>query len=68
MNEAEVRMQAEMYALVADMNAFMIGVEAMKAANIVRLDGGYPLAYDDISFLDERKNIERIALRLRTEI
>jgi len=68
MNEAEIRMQAQLYALVAEMQAVIVGVEGMKAANIERENQGYALAYDEKAFVDASVEIETLAARMRDEI
>lgn len=68
MDEGTVRMQAQMYALVAEMHAINASVEGMKAANTERESQGYAFAYDESVFDDARKELEEIATALREHI
>jgi hypothetical protein len=68
MNEGEIRQAAMMYGLVAEMNALMAGIEAMKAENKLREIQGYSPTYGFKEFEDTRKNLEGIAHCLQTKI
>lgn len=65
MGEGEIRMQAQMYALVADMAAITTEVEGMKAANTERESHGLALAYDRAAFSDAAKDLAALAEQLR---
>jgi len=47
--------------LWALIQAQIVQVEAMKAANVTRSDQGYAQAYDEKAFVDVQKEIERLA-------
>ena len=68
MSEAEIRMQAQMMALVADMNAIMISVEGIKATNQQRAACGEAVAWSEDHFAGAAVDMEGIAEKLRTEI
>lgn len=68
MIECDVRMQAEMYALVADMNAALLRMEGMKVANVERMEQGHTIAYNENAFLVVQQEIEEIGRKLREEI
>lgn len=68
MNEGEIRMQAQMYAIVAEMNGLIAGIEGMKAANAERQANGDALAYGEKEFVDVEKQLCAIAEKLRKEI
>jgi hypothetical protein len=68
MDEGIVRMQAQMFALVAEMNAILVSVEGMKAANTERESQGFALAYPESIFNDASKDLEGIATALRNQI
>jgi hypothetical protein len=68
MNEGEIRQAAMMYGLVAEMNALLAGMEAMKAENSLREVQGFSPAYGFREFENMRKNLEGIAHCLQTKI
>jgi len=68
MEEGVVRMEASMWALVAEMNAELAWVEAMKAFNSYRADRGEVQGYCEQSFYESSQKIHKIAGRLRDEI
>ena len=68
MNEETVRMQAAMYALVAEMYCEVAGIERMKADNEGRMMHGYALAWDGSCFKDASDALAGIAQALRTKI
>ena len=68
MEEGVVRMAAQMYALIAEMNSINAKVEGMKSENTTRESKGYSLAYDDEAFCDAARRLDAIACRLRKEI
>ena len=68
MDEGTVRMQAHLYALVADIQAVVADIEGMKALNTYRESRGETIAYDDSHFLESRRELETIAQKLREEI
>ena len=68
MEEEDVRMAASMWALISEMNAEMVDVEAMKALNSSRADRGQAQAYADECFFESAEKIRKIAGRLRDEI
>lgn len=63
--EGIVRMQAEMFALVAEMHSEVASIEAMKAANQNRIDRNETIAYDESCFLNSQIAITKISTRLR---
>ena len=65
MDEGVVRMQAQMYALVADMNAIIADIKGMEAANTERESHGYTLAYPESVFVNASKDLKDIATGLR---
>jgi hypothetical protein len=65
MGEGEIRMQAQMYALVADMAAITTEVDGMKAANTEREAQGFALAYDEAAFSQAAKDLAALAEQLR---
>ena len=68
MDEGTVRMQAHLYALVADIQAVVADIEGMKALNTYRESRGETIAYDDSHFFESRHELETIAQKLREEI
>jgi len=68
MTEAEIRMQAQMYAIVAEMNSIIASIEGMKATNVERQNQGFALAYDESAFDGCRKELEALATKLRNDI
>ena len=68
MDEGIVRMRSQMFTLVAEMNAILVSVEGMKAANTERESHGLALAYPESAFNDASKKLEGIATALRTQI
>lgn len=68
MEEGVVRMQAQMFALVAEMHSEVASIEAMKAANQERIDRNEAIAYDESCFSDAQIALTKIASRLREEI
>lgn len=65
MDEGEIRMQAQMYALVADMAAITTEVDGMKAANTEREANGLALAYLEEKFSQAAKALTAVAEQLR---
>ena len=68
MDEATVRMEASMYAYVAEMNSIIAGVKGMEAANTERESKGCALAYPKQRFIEAQHDLERIAKELRDYI
>ena len=68
MDEGSVRMQASMYALVAEMNAIQARIEGMKAENQQRESLCQSVAWNDEAFFAQQDKLEKIADRLRYEI
>lgn len=68
MDEATVRMQAQMYALIAHKDALLVYAEGMKALNAERENRGHALAYDEAAFIATAKELEAIAQKLREDI
>ena len=68
MDEAVVRMQAQMYVLVAEMNAIIVSVESMKAANTERKSHGYALAYSEEAFVKASEDLYGEASALENHI
>ena len=60
-------MAAQMWALVAEMNAISANVEGMKAENNTRRSNDYSDAYGPECFFAAQEDLEKLALRL-TEI
>ena len=68
MSEGEIRQNAQLYALVAEMHGVNAGIEGMKVANAERESQGYAMAYDEKSFNEAEKALCIIAERMRHEI
>lgn len=68
MDEATIRMQSNMYALVAEMNSVIASVEGMKAENMQRSALGQSMAYTEESFAIREVDLMVISRRLRDEI
>jgi len=66
MDEGTVRQAANMFALVADMEAVKARVEGMKAENGIRESLGHSLAYDSEHFAEAEKELSSIGHLLRT--
>jgi len=64
MSEVEIRMQAEMFSLVAEVNAAMVRVEGMKADNQRRLSMQESIAYTEEDFEYAACDIDKISQRL----
>lgn len=68
MNEGEIRMQAEMLAIQAEISAKIIEAEGMKAENSYRLSNENSIAYGDEHFFNVSKEIMTLRDRLLNEI
>lgn len=68
MDEATVRMAAQMWAIVAEMRAVEAQVEGMKAENQARMSCGHALAYNEGDFVGASSDLQNLANRLRTEV
>lgn len=68
MDEGVVRMAAEMYALVAQMEAIKTRVHAMVAENAVRVLDGYSPSYTSNHFFGAESELSQLAERFRQEI
>jgi hypothetical protein len=64
MNEAEIRMQCQMYALVATMNAKIARIEGMKTENEYRRRRGVSDAYSEDAFVFVQNELEAISKSL----
>lgn len=67
-HEGVVRLEARMFALVAEMEAVKARIEAMKVDNEVQQANGGEPAWNVTSFLEMAGELEEIAKGLRTEI
>jgi hypothetical protein len=65
MDEGTIRMAAQMWALIAEMNAVIARIEGMRAFNTGQLDGA---GYEESAFLSEEGALLEIAKKLRSEI
>ena len=68
MNESEIRQAAQMYALVAEMEAVKSKIEGMKVENEYRISQGLSNAFSGYSFFKAETELVKIASRLRDEI
>lgn len=68
MEEGTVRMAAQMYALVAEMEAEKAELESMNWENAQRLHRGESMAYPEGEFMMKADNLRALADRLRKEI
>ena len=68
MNEGEIRMQSQMYSLVAEMYALNAELEAYKSANELRDIQQCSPMYSDDCFMIIKEKLDNIARRLREEI
>lgn len=68
MEEGTVRMQAQIYALLADLYIEQAYLEGMKSANMQRIHANEALAYDEPQFIDVANRMEEISSKLRQEI
>lgn len=66
--EAEIRQDAAMWALVAELKAHEADLEGLWAENSIRLAEGMPPAYSEDSFFGIAQAMREIAKRLREEI
>jgi len=68
MNEAEIRMAASMYSLVAEMNALNARIEGMKVANMFEVaNTGLPM-YNEQAFVTLHNELYEISKKLESEI
>lgn len=65
MTDAEIKLQAQMLTLMAEMSAVASKVEGMKAENTQRILTGSPLTYNEESFFNASHEFLNIADRLR---
>lgn len=68
MTEGEIRQLAQMYALVAEIEARKCDIEGMKAENMQRSLLGQSMAYDDLAFEEVSQRLMMIAKELRESI
>ena len=68
MTEEEIKMQAQMYALVAEMHSILVSVEGMKADNAERESHGYAQAWPGKIFAEASDELKVIATVLREKI
>ena len=68
MNESEIRQAAQMYALVAEMEAVKAMIEGIKVENAHKTSQGLPPAYSSGYFFEAETELVKIASRLRDEI
>ena len=68
MNEGEIRMQAQMYALVAEMQSIIVSVDGMKADNAERESHGLAQAWPGNLFFEASAELKNIAISLREKI
>ena len=67
MDEGNIRFNAIVYSLIAEMHSVIAKIEAMKAANMERMRDGYALAYIEENFENEQKRLEHISKELRNQ-
>jgi hypothetical protein len=68
MNEGEIRQLAAMYAMVAEVEAVKVKIEAMKIDNKEREENGLDMKWGGDIFRDAARGIELLAEKLREEI
>lgn len=68
MNEAEIRMQAQLYALITEMHRLVATIEGMKAANYERSEAGYALAYSERNFAEVCDELDDVRARMLSNI
>jgi hypothetical protein len=68
MDEGIVRMQAQMYSLVAKMHSLIANIEGMKSDNIEREANGYALAWPGSCFFEAQSELQKISESLIKEI
>ena len=68
MDEGTIRMQAQMFALVAEMEAIKARIEGMKAENQQREVLGHRISYNENAFIVCQLELEELSMRLREEI
>ena len=68
MDEGTIRMQAEMYALVAQMNSIIAEIEGMKAENQLRSLHEESPAYGDKEFNEAAGRLIYVLKHLREDI
>jgi hypothetical protein len=66
--EAEIRQDAQMWALVAELEALKTERMAMEAANDHRRDQGFAQAYGEEAFVAVSKKMSDVAFLLRRDI
>jgi len=65
MDEAIVRMQAQVYAIVAEMEGIKAALYGMEWENKGRILKGESIAYPEQCFSDVRHDLEKLAKKLR---
>ena len=68
MDEGVVRMQAQMYAIIALIEAVKASIAGMQADNQERISEGFALAWRGSDFEDCRHKLEELARQLREDI
>jgi hypothetical protein len=68
MDEGTVRMQAQMYAYVSEIEAIKAEIMGMEALNQFRIGLGQGVAYVDTDFIEAAKRLEVKAEELRQNI
>ncbi len=65
MNECEIRINAELQSLIAEMFAVVASIEAMKADNKQREIDGASMAWPGDCFVDAKLQLEALAVKMR---
>ena len=65
MGASEIKMNAELHALIAEMSGVVANIEGMKADNIQREINGASLAWAGDCFVDAQFQLEALALKMR---
>ena len=68
MNEAEIRMQTQLFALIAEMYACNAEIEGMKAENQQRAHRGLAVAYAEDAFAWQVERLQELAALMRQSI
>lgn len=63
----EIKLAANMFSIVAEMEEIKACIEAMKAENEIRKRNGDALAYDASDFAEEANALSHISWRLQNE-
>lgn len=68
MDEGTVRMQSQMYSLVAEMESIKANIKAMEVDNFERAENGEALAWPGEMFQDASNDLMKISEKLKSEL